>query len=123
MTSSITNCVSLGTAKLASVEITARPPPAPRRPRPRRAAGRGRPPPAAPPAVSDAATAATSQAQGLIDKAKSLVDGGQYADASKLLQQLANMKLTPEQQKMVDDLKATFQKSLAGSALGGLLNK
>lgn len=80
----------------------------------------------APAAAIDTATAASSQAQGLIDKAKSLVDSNQYADASKILQELANLKLTPEQQKVVDDLKAIVQKKLADqgiSAVGGLLNK
>ena len=80
----------------------------------------------APPNPTASEPAATAQAQGLIDKAKSLVDSSQYADASKLLKELSNMKLTPEQQKMVDDLKAVVQKQLAGqgtSALGGLINK
>jgi hypothetical protein len=77
----------------------------------------------APPSPTASEPAATSQAQGLLDKAKSLVDGGQYADASKLLQELSTMQLTPDQQKMLDDLKAAVQKNLAGSALGGMLNK
>jgi len=80
----------------------------------------------APAAATDTETAASSQAQGLIDKAKSLVDSNQYADASKILQELSSMKLTAEQQKIVDDLKALVQKKLADqgtSALGGLLNK
>lgn len=83
-------------------------------------------PASAPAAVADTATAAASKAQGLIDKAKSLVDANQYTDASKIIQELSSMKLTPEQQKIVDDLKTLVQKKLAdqgASAVGGLLNK
>jgi len=77
-------------------------------------------------AAAAATTTATDQTQGLIDKAKSLVDNSQYADASKILQQLSTMQLTPDQQKIVDDLKTLVQKKLADQgtgALGGLLNK
>lgn len=80
----------------------------------------------APAPAADAATADSTQTQGLIDKAKSLVDNSQYTDASTILQELSSMKLTPDQQKAIDDLKALIQKKLAdqgSSALGGLLNK
>jgi len=66
--------------------------------------------------AADAAAAAQAKAQDVIGQAKSLVDSGKYTEAMSLLQQkLVGLKLTPEQQKLVDDLKAQVQKAL-GSA-------
>ncbi len=76
----------------------------------------------------DAVKAGTTDtsAEGLIEKAKSLVAENKFAEASNILQQLANFKLTDEQTKLVNSLKEQIQKALASKAAGGvdnLLNK
>jgi len=80
--------------------------------------------------AQDTAAAASGKAQEWIDKARSLIAENKFSDASSTLQQLAGMKLTDEQQKLVDGLKEQIQKALAAkatsegaSAVGNLLKK
>jgi hypothetical protein len=66
------------------------------------------------------ADAASAKSQEMIDKAKAYVFEKKYQDALNTLKGLAT--LSPEQQKVVDDLKAEIQKALASNP-GTLLNK
>jgi NADH dehydrogenase/NADH:ubiquinone oxidoreductase subunit G len=59
----------------------------------------------------------TSKANELIAQAKKLISETKYSDASNILNQLSSMKLTPEQEKLVADLKTQLQKAM--TALGG----
>ena len=63
-----------------------------------------------------AAAAASTQAQQVLDQAKGLVGEAKYQEALGLLQQLKELKLTPEQQKLLDDLKTQIQTALAKAA-------
>lgn len=70
--------------------------------------------------------AATSTTQGLIDKAKALVNDKKYQDALASLAELGTAQLSPEQQKVVSDLKTTIQNALGtdtGKAVQGLFKK
>lgn len=78
--------------------------------------------------------AITSKAQAAIDNASKLIAESKWSEALQALNQLATMKLTPEQQAMVDKLKAEAQKlaqqgvasqatEKASKAVGGFLQK
>jgi len=82
--------------------------------------------------VDDAANQANAekaQSQSMIDKAKSYFADQKYQDALTTISQLSASKLTPDQQKLVDALKAQIQNAMvkasasdAASALGGALD-
>lgn len=67
--------------------------------------------------------ATKQQAQSMIDRAKEYISQKKYQDALASLKQLSNVSLTPEQQKVVDDLKAQVQKLVAGDAVKSLIPK
>jgi len=66
--------------------------------------------------AAKADTAESATIQGFIDKAKSLVAEGKYADASTVLQQLAGKTLSAEQTTLVASLKEQIEKALAAKA-------
>jgi hypothetical protein len=68
------------------------------------------------PAAQQAASSVASEAQSMIDKAKSLIADNKYSEAMDLLKRLSSMELTPEQKKLVDDLMAQVQNAMAGAA-------
>ena len=65
------------------------------------------------------AAASQNQAQGLIQKAKQLIADKKYSDALESLKGLSNLKLTSDQQKIVDDLKTQVEKLMASDAASG----
>ena len=80
--------------------------------------------------VESLTSSATSKAQEYIDQAKAFVDEKKYQDALASLKELGSLSLSPEQQKVVDDLKKTIQTALGtggatngATAIQGLLNK
>jgi len=78
-------------------------------------------------AAKDQTAAGSDQlkAQSLIDQASKLVAETKYADAANVLKQLASYKLTPDQQKTVDNLTVKIKTALVGDAaksVGNLLD-
>lgn len=60
---------------------------------------------------------ANAKAQDLLTQAQALVGEKKYEEAGNLLQKLADFELTPKQQKMLDNLKATIQKAMESGAV------
>jgi hypothetical protein len=66
--------------------------------------------------TASATTNLRSQAQDLIDQASKLVANTKYADAADKLKELSSFKLTPDQQKVADNLGEQIKKALASDA-------
>lgn len=62
-----------------------------------------------------------AQAQGVLDRARSLAAEKKYSEALSSLKQLADLKLTPENQRRVDDLKAQIQKLMSSETVSNAL--
>jgi gas vesicle protein len=60
-------------------------------------------------ALGDSTAAVTAKYQEVVAKAQSLLKDAKYEDALNSLKSLADLKLTPEQQKVVSDLKTQIQ--------------
>jgi ElaB/YqjD/DUF883 family membrane-anchored ribosome-binding protein len=77
-------------------------------------------------AVGKLTAETTKQSQGAIDKAKTLIGEKKYQDALTALSQLVAANLTPEQKKLVEELKAEAQRLMSsdlGKAAEGMLKK
>lgn len=66
--------------------------------------------------ADEASAAINTQYQSAVEAVKKLIADGKGSEAlAKLKDLTANLKLTPEQQKMVDDLMAQAQKALGST--------
>lgn len=77
-----------------------------------------------------AAAATVQKSQGLIETAQKLAGENKYTEALQVINDLASLRLNPDQQKLVDNLKEQIKKAMAAKAgseanqaIGGLLNK
>ncbi len=71
--------------------------------------------------ANDKAQEGVAKAQNLIEQAKALVTQQKYRDALTIINQVAQLTLTPEQQKQLNDLKVETQKMLENEAVSGAL--
>lgn len=91
-------------------------------------------PATASPSTTEKVVEVAGQVVSLIDQARSLLNAKDYQGALNVLQKVSALKLTPEQQKLVQELQATAQRELAKAAsekaaseaqkaVGGVLGK
>lgn len=73
-------------------------------------------------AATNAAESATAQFTTVVESAKSAIAAKNYQGALDALKKLSDVKLTDEQQKIVDDLKAQAQQLLSGTAADAAKN-
>jgi vacuolar-type H+-ATPase subunit H len=60
---------------------------------------------------------ANAKAQEILTQAQNLVGEKKYEEAASLLQKLSEFELTPDQQKMLDDLTTAIQKAMESDAV------
>ena len=66
--------------------------------------------------IKDAAASASTDIVAALESAKKLVSEGKWQEAGKALEPLTKLKLTPEQQSLLDQLKKQIAQLQAGSA-------
>jgi hypothetical protein len=66
-----------------------------------------------------AVAADNRQAQTLIEKARELVRDQKYQDALTVVQQVSALRLTPDQQRLVNGMKVQIRSALGGKAVPG----
>ncbi|MCG3147622.1 MAG: hypothetical protein PCFJNLEI_01062 [Verrucomicrobiae bacterium] len=111
--------IGAGLVACGKQESTPTPPAAPAMEKPAASA------PAVPaaPATPAAPAAPANGAQSLLDKAQKLIASKDYSGAMTTLKDLSKLKLTPEQQSLLDQLKATVQKAMAADATSDATKK
>lgn len=73
--------------------------------------------------LRQAAGAAEGEAQSVLAQAREYVAEKKYTEALNSLKRLSNLKLTPEQQKTLDELRNQIQASLAQSGVSNAASK
>lgn len=72
------------------------------------------------PTVEGVETNANAQIQTLMDRVKGLVAEKKYTEAMGSVSDLSKLKLTPDQQKWLEEIKARIQKAIADQATSDL---
>lgn len=70
-------------------------------------------------AVTEAGSAVAAKVKEVVGQAQGLLSQGKLQEAQDALKGLTDLKLTPDQQKLVDDLKAKIQQAMAAAKAGG----